>query len=92
MSGTGQHLRRTLDLAGKPVGEKPLDGGPAFRRFEIALGRDRAVPADGQDAAFIVKWVCSAASHSSRISIRKWAFDIHRGSAGSKPLGPFSMA
>ncbi len=38
------------------------------------------------------KWLRNPASRSSRISIRKWDFAIHTGAAGSKPLGPFSMA
>ena len=51
----GQHLWRALDLAGEAGGKELLDRGPALGGFEIALGRDRAVVADGQDVARIVE-------------------------------------
>ncbi len=55
MAWTGQDLWRPLDRPGKAVGEELLDCGPAFSGFEIALGRDGSVPADGQDMARIVE-------------------------------------
>ena len=92
MARAGQDFRRPLDLAGIAVGEEPLDGGPALGGFEVALSRDRAVVADGQDVAGIVEMGLQRRQPFVPLQHQEMGFAIHFGSAGSKPLGPFSMA
>jgi hypothetical protein len=87
-----ENLGRSLDRSGKAGCEEPLDGIPAFGGFEIACAAMEPFWLMVRTLLASSKWVCNPASHSSRCNIRKYAFTIHFGSAGSKPLGPFSMA
>jgi hypothetical protein len=50
-----QHLRRTLDPAGKGRGEEVLDCPPALGGAQVALGHDMAVVVNGEDVGRIIE-------------------------------------